>query len=88
VKSPVGTLGVSADSEPKVPRSWCRPEGTCDPDQARFSASLINAVSGPARLDWSTIPIFYKECLTKVWLFFYKYLIKIRNNGAGEMASG
>lgn len=32
--------------------------------------------------------IFYKECLTKVWLFFYKYLIDIRNHGAGEMASG
>jgi hypothetical protein len=27
------------------------PEQTCVPDQARFSASLINAVSGPARLD-------------------------------------
>jgi hypothetical protein len=26
---------------------------TCDPSQAGFSASLINAVSGPVRLDWS-----------------------------------
>jgi hypothetical protein len=30
------------------------PEGTCAPDQAGFSASLINAVSGPAWLDWSS----------------------------------
>ena len=28
-------------------------EVTCAPDQAGFSASLINAVSGPVRLDWS-----------------------------------
>ena len=27
--------------------------GTCDPDQSRFSASLINAVSSPVLLDWS-----------------------------------
>jgi hypothetical protein len=26
---------------------------TCAPDQAEFSASLINVVSGPAGLDWS-----------------------------------
>ena len=32
---------------------WCRPEGTCDPGQAGFSASLINAVPGPVQLDWS-----------------------------------
>ena len=30
------------------------PEGTCAPDQAVFSASLSNAVSGPARLDCSS----------------------------------
>ena len=48
MKSPLGTLGVSVDSVPKVPWCWCRPEGTCDPGQAGFSASLINAVSGPA----------------------------------------
>jgi hypothetical protein len=44
---------VSRDSAGKVPRCWRRLEGTCDPDQARFSASLINAVSGPMQLDWS-----------------------------------
>jgi hypothetical protein len=26
----------------------------CAPNQAGFSASLTNAVSGPARLDWSS----------------------------------
>ena len=35
------------------PWCWCRLEGTCDPDQAGLSASLVNAVSGPAQLDWS-----------------------------------
>jgi hypothetical protein len=30
-----------------------RPEGTCAPDQAGFSASLINAVSIPVLLDWT-----------------------------------
>jgi hypothetical protein len=49
----VGNLRVSTDSTPKVPRCWHGPEGTCDPDQAGFSASVINAVSGPTRLDWS-----------------------------------
>ena len=48
------TLRLSADSKPKVPRCWGGPEGTCAHDQARCSASLINAVSGPARLDWSS----------------------------------
>ena len=47
------TLGVSADFMPKVTRSWRQKEGTCDPGQAVFSVSLINAVSGPARLDWN-----------------------------------
>ena len=42
------TLGVSADFMPKVTRSWRQKEGTCDPGQAAFSVSLINAVSGPA----------------------------------------
>ena len=44
------TLRVSADSMPKV---LAGPEGTCAPDQAGFSASPINAVSGPSQLDWS-----------------------------------
>jgi hypothetical protein len=44
----MGTLLLSVDSALKVPRCWRGPEGACDPDQAGFSASLINAVSGPA----------------------------------------
>lgn len=48
------TLQVFTDSAPKVPRCWRVQEGTCAPDQAGFSASLINVVSGPARLDWSS----------------------------------
>jgi hypothetical protein len=47
------TFSVSGNSAHKEPRSWSGPEGTCAPDQARLSASLINAVSGPAWLDWS-----------------------------------
>ena len=46
-------LGVSRNSVCKEPLCWRGLEGTCDPDQAGFSASLINAVSGPVRLDWS-----------------------------------
>jgi hypothetical protein len=47
------TLGVSADFVPKVTRCCRQQEGTCDPGQAVFSVSLINAVSGPAGLDWN-----------------------------------
>ena len=34
-------LGVSADSVSKVTRCWCIQEGTCNPGQDRFSASLM-----------------------------------------------
>jgi hypothetical protein len=54
VEGPVGNLRVSADSTLKVPRWWWEPEGTCALDQAVFSDSLINAVSGTAWLDWSS----------------------------------
>ena len=47
------TLGVSRNSVHKELHCWSEPEGTCAPDQAGLSASLINAVSGPERLDWS-----------------------------------
>ena len=47
------TLWVSRDSAGKAPWCWSGPEGTCAPDQAGLSASLVNAVSGPVRLDWS-----------------------------------
>ena len=49
----MGTLLVSADSTPKVHWCWRGLEGTSAPDQSGFSASLINAVSGPTQLDWS-----------------------------------
>ena len=48
-----GTLRVSGDFAYKEPQCWCGPEGTCDPAQAGLSASLNNAVSGPAQVDWS-----------------------------------
>jgi hypothetical protein len=38
---------------PRYPCAFVNLEGTCAPDQAGFSASLINAVSSPVRLDWS-----------------------------------
>jgi hypothetical protein len=38
---PLGTLGVSANSTPKVTQCWCQLEGTCDPGQAGFPASLM-----------------------------------------------
>ena len=47
LKGLVGTLRVSAYSASNVPWCWRGPEGTCDPHQTRFTASLINAVSGP-----------------------------------------
>jgi hypothetical protein len=49
----VRTFGVSRNSAHKEVRCWSEPEGTCAPDQAGLSASLINTVSGPTRLDWS-----------------------------------
>ena len=41
------TLRVSADPMPSVPLCCHGPEGICTPNQAGFSASLTNAVSGP-----------------------------------------
>jgi hypothetical protein len=48
-----GSLQVSGYSAYKVPPCWIGPEGICAPVQAWLSASLVNAVSGPARLGWS-----------------------------------
>ena len=49
-----------------------RPEGACAPTQAAFSASLSNAVSGPARLDWSRLCVLLtrslKICVVGSWL--------------------
>jgi hypothetical protein len=55
MEGPVRTLGVSGNSARKEPQYWSGPEGTCAPDQAGLSASLVNAVSGPAQLDWSRL---------------------------------
>ena len=63
----MGTLGVSADSVPKVHRCSSGPEGTSDPGQPGLSASLINAVSGPARLDWSRRCVLLSRCLMIPW---------------------
>ena len=41
MESALRTLGVSEDSVPKVTQCWGQPEGTCDPGQAWFSASLM-----------------------------------------------
>jgi hypothetical protein len=41
----VGTLGVSADSVPKVPWCWCGSEGTCDPDQVGISEEVAFVAS-------------------------------------------
>jgi hypothetical protein len=38
---PLGTVGVSANSMHKVTMYWHQEEGTCDPGQAGFSASLM-----------------------------------------------
>jgi hypothetical protein len=49
----VRTLGVSGNSTGKTPRCCQGPEGTCAPDQAELSDSLVNAVSDLVQLDWS-----------------------------------
>ena len=49
----VRTLGLSSDSAQYVAQVLAQTRGTCDHCQASFSASLINAVSDPVRLDWS-----------------------------------
>ena len=67
----MGTLGVSTDSVPKVPQCWRGVEGTCDSDQAGFSASLINAVSGPARLDWSKSCVPLTRGLKILWMVLW-----------------
>jgi hypothetical protein len=48
-----GSLWVSGDSPGQGPWYCSGLEGTCAPGQAGLSDSLINAVSGPTRLDWS-----------------------------------
>jgi hypothetical protein len=64
----VRTLGVSGNSVHKEPWCWNRPEGTCAPDQARLTASLVNAVSSPARLDWSRCCVPLTRGLRILWV--------------------
>jgi hypothetical protein len=47
------------------------PQGTCAPDQAVFSASLINEVSGPMRLDWSSSCVPLTRSLKILWRFLW-----------------
>jgi hypothetical protein len=67
----VRTLRVSVESVPKVPRCRIGLEGTCDPGQARFSASLINTVSGPVRLDWSRSCVPLTRGLKILWMILW-----------------
>jgi hypothetical protein len=43
------------------------PEGACAPTPTRFSASLINAVSSPSRLDWSRCCVPLTRSLKITW---------------------
>jgi hypothetical protein len=63
----VRTLGVSRNSALKELCCWSGPEGTCAPDQAWLSASLVNAVSGPVRLDWSRCCVPLTKSLRILW---------------------
>ena len=67
MECPVYTLRVSAESTPTVPRCWWGLEGSCAPDQAGFSPSPINAVSGPAQLDWSSSCVPLTRGLKILW---------------------
>jgi hypothetical protein len=62
-----GSLWVSGDSAGKAPQCWSGPEGTCAPAQAGLSASLVNAVSGPVRLDWSRCCVPLTRGLRILW---------------------
>ena len=61
------TLWVSGNSACKEPWCWSGPEGTCAPDQAGLFVSLVNAVSGPARLEWSRRCVPFTRKLSIPW---------------------
>ena len=50
MESSLGTVRVLANSKHKVTRYWHQLEGTCDPGQAGFSASLMLS---QFPLDWN-----------------------------------
>ena len=56
MESPLGTLWESADSKPKVTLCWSLPEGTCDPGQAGFSASLMLS---QVPCDWNGLEVVF-----------------------------
>jgi hypothetical protein len=78
-----GSLQVSGDSSGKAP--WCQggPEGTCAPDQAMLSASLVNAVSGPVLLDWSRRCVPLTRCLRILWGILCGFL-RVSGDSAGK----
>jgi hypothetical protein len=68
-------------------------KGTCDPGQPGFSASLINAVSGPKYLDWnrSCVPLTWGPTIQ--WSVLWRtwgYLLTLRPRwpGAGTDQKG
>ena len=63
--------GTAVSRWPKVPQCWHKPEGTCEPGQARFSASLFNAISGPERLNWSRSCVPLTRGLKIPWRFLW-----------------
>ena len=81
------TLGVSRNSTGKEPWCWSGPEGTCAPDQARLSASLVNAVSGPVRLDWSRSCVPLTRGLRIPWGILCGPL-RVSGDSAGKIAWG
>ena len=79
----MSTLGVSGNSARKIPLCWGGPEGTCVPDQVGLSASLVNAVSGPARLDWSGCCVPLTRCLRIPWVILCGSL-RVSGDSAGK----
>jgi hypothetical protein len=77
------SLRVSGDSPGQ--ESWCcsEPEGTCSPDQARLSASLINTVSSPARLDWSRRCVPLTKGLRIPWRILYGFM-RVSRDSPGQ----
>ena len=81
------TLGVSRNSAHKELHCWSEPEGTCAPDQAGLSASLVNAVSGPVRLDWSRRCVPLTRGLRILWGILCGPL-RVSGDSAGKVARG
>jgi hypothetical protein len=80
----VRNLGVSRNSAHKEPHCWSEPEGTCAPDQAALSASLINAISGPAWLAWSRCCVPLNRGLRILWGILYGSLWVSRDSPGQE----